>query len=225
MGPVHATGSHGWAEDARRRRVLGDALGLVADPATADAIVEDALAMAGRETVPPIADGLRAFVGVHILDAIEARLGVEAADRVEETVDALLRALGHEQESAPAQSRGERGELVLVASSDPDRVQGIARVLATHADVEPILDSDVIPSLLWARLASVLVIDWSRAPLDPAVLEEIVAGTGEIRVVLWGAPPEVEESFVGARGTWIGCARTASAAHVAGIVLALVSSD
>lgn len=214
---------HEWVADARRRRILVDALLLVTGASTADAIVEDALAMAARETVPPIADGLRAFVSGHLLDAVEARLGPDAADAIEDSLDAILRTAEHDEESAPAPRRGERGRLVLVASSDPERTAQIARALSTHADVESIDDAGVIPALLWARLATAIVIDWARSPLEPALLDEIVAGAGDVHVVLWGAPAEVEDAFAGAKGTWIGCGSRASARHVAGIVLALIT--
>src|SRR5687767_9053478 len=80
--------------DARRWRLLDEALEVVvpvdADPRhVGKSIIDDALAMAGRTEIPTIADGLRAFVEGHLLDAIEAHLDAEAADRFEESIDLI----------------------------------------------------------------------------------------------------------------------------------------
>lgn len=191
------------------------------------ACVDDALSMAGRERIPTIAEGLRAFLSGHVLDAVEARLGPDAADRFEDSIELVMRAVSAQHESAPAPRRGGHGRLVLVASSEADRVAAIARALAKHADVEALTEPSALPAMIWADLASAIVIDWARCPLDPDAVDEIAASakTGG-RLVLWGAPREVEERFLEiGRATWFSCAKGAGPSHVAGIVLALLADD
>ncbi|UJR83589.1 Hypothetical protein I5071_56570 [Sandaracinus amylolyticus] len=214
-------------QEERRLRLVLEALEVLADDGEAREIVADALSMAGRTAVPSIADGMRSFLSVHMLDAVEARLGADAADRFDESIDLVLRAAAVEHESAPAPRRGGHGRLVLVASSEPERVAQIARALSKHADVEAIPEPSSLPAMVWADLASAIVIDWARCPLDTDAIDELAAGmkTGG-RLVLWGAPREVEARFLEiGRATWLSVARTAGAGHVAGIVLALLSDE
>lgn len=209
----------------RRRRLVIEALEVVADEGAIDVIVADALAMAGRPEIPTIAEGLRGFLTGNLLDAIEVHAGVDAADRFEESIEIILRAAAVEHESAAAPTRGESGKLVLIASLDRGRVDELGRALAKHADVEPVDDAAALPALAWASLASAIVIDWARFPLDDAMIDELGAGASEgAKLVLWGAPPEIEARLLASqRATWLSCARGATPKHVAGMVLALLS--
>jgi hypothetical protein len=69
------------------------------------------------------------------------------------------------------------------------------------------------------------VIDWKSCPLEDAVLDEILEAQDDTRVVLWGAPRETEAAFLwcAKRGTWLGCAPSASTPHVASLVLELLA--
>lgn len=213
--------------DERRRRLLIEAIEIVAPEADADAILDEALAIAGRAEVPTIADGLRTFLGGPLRAAIASRAGVDAAEQHEDAIELVMRAATALHESAPAPSRGDHGRIVLVASSDADRIALIARALAKHADVEPVDDPATLAAMVWAELASAIVIDWPNCALEPTAIDELAAGMSEGgRLVLWGAPPEVQERFLEAkRATWLSCARAAPASHVAGIVLALLEIE
>lgn len=213
--------------EERRRRLIVESVELAAPGSDAGAIVDDALAMAGRTEVPAIAEGYHVFLTGHLLDAIESHAGAEASDRFEESIEVLVRAAAALHESAPAPSRGNHGRLVMVASSSSERIATIARALAKHADVEAVSDPEALAALVWAELASAIVIDWTDCPLDAAEIDELAASMAEGgRLVLWGAPTEVEERFLEAkRAKWLSCARTAPAGHVASIVLALLAID
>jgi hypothetical protein len=215
------------SQEERRLRLVREALEVLCTSSEARAIVADALMMASRETVPSIAQGLRSFLSGHVLDAVEARLGADAADRFDESIELVLRAAAVENESSRAPRRGQHGRLVLVASGDPERAGQIARALAKHTDVEAVAEPSVLPAMVWADLASAIVIDWQGCAVPPDTIDELAASM-KIggRLVLWGAPREVEERFLSAgRATWLSCSKNAGAVHVAGIVLALLADD
>lgn len=223
---AHASSDEDSTHDARRRLVV-EAIEIVAPDRDAASIIDGALLLAGRAAIPTISEGLRMFLSGHLLDVIESQAGVDAAGRFEDSIELLVRAAAALHESAPAPKRGGHGRVVFVASSDPQRVAVIAKALAKHADVEPVDDPESLVALVWAELASAVVIDWMRCPLDVMAIDELAASVSEGgRLVLWGAPPEVEERFLEAkRATWLSCARTAPPSHVAGIVLALLEIE
>jgi hypothetical protein len=219
---MEATMSH----EHRRRQIVLDAVEVVSPLADANAILKDALLMAGRSEIPAISEGFAAFLYGHLLDALESRQGPEVADRFEEGIEVLIRAVATVHESTPAPSGRDHGRLVLVASSKDERVSAITRALCKHVDVEAVAEPDSIATFVWAKLASAVVIDWASCPLDASAIDELTASisTGG-RLVLWGAPPEVEERFLEAKdATWLGCANIAPASHVASIVLALLDA-
>jgi hypothetical protein len=215
--------------DEPQYRLVIESLEVLVPAHEAEDILEDALKMAARDGVPRPAEGLRAFLEGHLIDAIEARLGVESAERYADSIDLVMRAAAAEQQSAPAPSRGARGQLVLVASSDHDRVKVIAEALAHHADVEAIDDAGGLRAILWAQLATLVVVDWGHSPLDGDVIQDLAASMPATRIMLWGAPPEVEQAFVaatrGGSGSWLTCSGRASPSHVAGMVLALLGGS
>ncbi|MDQ3031410.1 MAG: hypothetical protein M3Y87_03265 [Myxococcota bacterium] len=223
---AHATSDGDTTHDARRR-LVAEAIEIVAPDRDAETMIDGALVLAGRIVIPTIAEGLRVFLSGHLLDVIESQAGPDASDQFEDSIELLVRAAAALHESAPAPKRGDHGRVVLVASSDPQRIALIAKALSKHADVEPVEDPESLAALVWAELASAVVIDWMRCPLDVMAIDELAASVSEGgRLVLWGAPPEVEERFLEAkRATWLSCARTAPPSHVAGIVLALLEID
>ncbi len=208
---------------ARIRRVLVDAVEVLVSRETAERVVARALAMAQLHEAPEVGPRLRAFVEGPLADAIEATVGIHAADAFEDHVDDVLRAAALERERAPAPRRSDLGRLVLVATRDPSRGIGLARALARHANVEVIEDADALAPLLWARLASVVVLDYPSFPLAAETLEEMASAVcPQVGVLLWGAPVEVEETFLAAKpGTWAAVARRATPVHVAQLALAL----
>ncbi len=212
--------------EERRRRIVLDALEVVAPLADTNAILNDALLMAGSSDIPAISEGFAAFLNGHLLDALESHQGPEVADRFEEGIEVLIRAAATLHESTPVPSGHSHGRLVLVASSQDERVSAITRALCRHVDVEAITEPESIAEFVWAKLASAVVIDWSSCPLDASLIDELTASiSAGGRLVLWGAPPEVEERFLEAKdATWLGCAKAAPASHVASIVLALLDA-
>jgi len=224
LAPVSSDTSSAEAQ-RRLRRVIFEALDLVAEPDEARAIAADALRMARRSDIPTLAAGLLGFVEGHLLDAVEGRLGAEAADRFAESIDVVLRAANAAYESGPVPARGSRGCLVAVVSRDPQRVVALSQELAHHADVEPV-DPEVVPSMLFAQLASAVVLDWSSAPMAPELLDPIVDALGAGRLVLWGAPREVEWRFVDAeRRAWVSVPEALPVPRVAKRLLAMIARN
>lgn len=208
---------------ARALRVLREALEPHVRRSEVDRVIASALDMARLSELPPIGQPMRAFVEVHVVDALEAMIGPDAADRFDDGIDLLLHAIAIEHESAPAPRRADRDKLVLVASLDSERVAALSRALARHANVEMIPDVASLPAILWADLASVVVIDCTSVDIDELTLDELPASMcREGRVLLWGASKEVEQRFMArAESAWLSCAKGASAGHVANLVLAL----
>lgn len=192
----------------------------------AERVLASALGLAGVEGPPAVGPELRTFVEGHLVDALEAALGPEAADAFEESVDQIMRAAALEHESAPPPRGADLGHLVLVATAVPARSEAIQHALVRHANVEMVADPATLTGILWARLASVLIVDYGSCPLPNHALEEMAAAaSSHTRVLLWGAPKYVEAVFSDASGgTWISCSAMATPVHVAQLALALTST-
>ena len=109
---------------------------------------------------------------------------------------------------------------MLVASTDPARIGGLEEVLAKRTNVQGVDDPLVLGAILQAGLVSAVVIDCANLPLDAETVRELAHSLGEGRLLLWGAPEEVEAAFEGR--TVIGCAAGAGIRHVAALCLALI---
>lgn len=182
--------------------IVRDALAGYASTETADAILRDALADAGRSGVPRDARELDAFVSGHLRAVVHRRIGPAIAEALRDRLAPFVAAMEHmelgaHRGPAPAEGAAPRRAATVVLAGSPQDARRLAGRLSLAVD--RIVDLHALGAALEARAErpTVLVLD-CRYPnpllasplyaLEPSALDEVV-------VVLWGANGTTERRW------------------------------
>jgi hypothetical protein len=199
--------------DQQLFRVLFEALEAFANGDVVLSVLTAALDDTTFDGPPASPESVRRFLNQHLLPAVEARLGAEAAEGLlegllpvlhkwelsESQVKLVRRDDGVPREEGPTRTRGEGVAHVILATSD----SSLRRELATMVGVAVAIDSVDGSLELFHRLeeagtaARLLVIDCVEPPLSVTTLMRSATLLPEhTQVILWRAGQDVTLSSV-----------------------------
>ena len=188
-----------------------------------DEVVRTAKTVAGIDEIPSNERPLREFVVRYLVPALRAVATPDRVANLDPAIDGIVGAV-RALERRPSMVPRPISQIVVVASTRPDRVAQLEVHLGEALSVQIVGDVSSLDSIVMASVASAVVLDCESFPVDAHLVTHLSTSVGARKIVLWGVSPGLEAQLAERRGEVpVGCAPGAPMQHVAMLTKALVA--